>query len=141
MYKSGRKQNQNQESILPNFFSSKRRIFLFFVTKLGHFIVQTPFVICYKHSSITVKIGKLEKWKFGRIDSSFFSVNLNQKLFSIWVEVVGVEKKLSLATNKLDLLVGPSSHQPSSLIHKYLWDRFKKLNLVKSIQIYHTCER
>ena len=51
------------------FFLCRRRFFQFFATKLGHFIVHTPFVICYKHSSLTARIGKPEKWKFGRIDS------------------------------------------------------------------------
>ena len=43
-------------------------IFLFFIIKLVHFIENTGVFICNIHSSLTSKIGKLVKTKFGRID-------------------------------------------------------------------------
>ena len=49
------KKQKVQESI---FFLCKCIIFPFFAVKLGHFIVNTSFFICYKHSSLTTKIGK-----------------------------------------------------------------------------------
>jgi hypothetical protein len=58
----------NQELILPNFILRKTKIFQFFAIKLGHFELETIFS-CYKHSSLTTKIGKRKKSKFGRIDS------------------------------------------------------------------------
>ena len=57
------------ESILPNFFLCKRIIFPFFAVKLGHFIVNTYYRICYKHSSLRAKMGKWRKIKVGRIAS------------------------------------------------------------------------
>ena len=50
-------------------FLRKHIIFPFFAVKLCHFIVNTTFFICYKHSSLTAKIGKWRKTNFGRIDS------------------------------------------------------------------------
>ena len=51
------------------FFHHKRRIFPFFAINLGHFIIDTHLFICYKHSSLTLKVRKQRKTKFGRIDS------------------------------------------------------------------------
>ena len=42
-------------------FLWKRRIFPFFADKLGRFIINTHLFLCYKHSSLTAKIGKPEK--------------------------------------------------------------------------------
>ena len=51
------------------FFILKRIVFPFFAVKLGHVIVYSSLFICYKHSSLTAKIGKQRKTKFGRFDS------------------------------------------------------------------------
>jgi hypothetical protein len=51
------------------FFLRKHIIFPFFAVKLGHFIVNTFFFTCYKHSSLAAQIGKQKKTKFGWIDS------------------------------------------------------------------------
>ena len=51
------------------FFLHKHNFFPFFAIKLGHFLLNTLFFICYKHSSLTAEIGKWRKTKFGRIDS------------------------------------------------------------------------
>ena len=59
----------NLESILPKKFLRKRINCPFSAVKLGHFIVNTPCCLCYKHSSLAAKIGKRKKTKFGRIDS------------------------------------------------------------------------
>ena len=66
-----RKKWIRSRSSYQTFFHRRQRFFPFFATKLGHFVVHTPFVICYKHSSLTLRIGKPKKWKFGRIDSCF----------------------------------------------------------------------
>ena len=64
---------RNLESILPNFFLLRNCIiFPFFVVKLDHFISNLYFFISYKHSSLTTKIVKWRKPKFGRIDSRLF---------------------------------------------------------------------
>jgi hypothetical protein len=53
--------------VQQNFFLCKKKgFFPFFAIKIGHFKVQK---ICYKHSSLTTKIGKTKKSTFGRIDS------------------------------------------------------------------------
>ena len=64
------------ESILPNLFSSKTHLFPFFAIKRGHFKVKICFFICYKHSSLTAKIEKRRKTKFGRIGFSSVEVTL-----------------------------------------------------------------
>ena len=83
-FRTCQSQKWNLEAILPTFFLRKRRIFPFFATELGRCTVVLVvvvkkcvycnsthiFFICYKLSSLTEKIGKPEKWKFGRIDSS-----------------------------------------------------------------------
>jgi hypothetical protein len=61
----------NFNSLLRNqynktFFFVKQGFFSVFDIKIGHFKVQK---ICYKHSSLTTKIGKTKKSTFGRIDS------------------------------------------------------------------------
>ncbi len=67
--------NLLQESILPKIFLCKTKNFPFFSFKIGYFKVQKNIFLCYKHSSLTSKIRKTKKSKFGRIDSypaSFF---------------------------------------------------------------------
>ena len=50
------KKNKDElESILPNFFLRKRRIFPFFADKLGHFIANVFYPICNKRSSLLLK--------------------------------------------------------------------------------------
>ncbi len=57
------------ESILPNFFLCKTKIFFRF-SLLSLAIQSTDNIfLCYKHSNLTTKIRKTEKSKFGRIDS------------------------------------------------------------------------
>ncbi len=51
------------------FFFIQRRFFLFFTIKLGHFYRKGITFSSYKHSSLTSKIWKRGKTKFGMIDS------------------------------------------------------------------------
>ena len=44
-------------------------MFPFFAIKIDCFIMDTIAFICYMHSSLTARIGKQVKTKFGRIDS------------------------------------------------------------------------
>ena len=60
---------ENRGQSYQTFFLRKRIIFLFVAVKLGHFIVNASFFICYKHSRLTAKIGKHRKTKIGRINS------------------------------------------------------------------------
>ena len=50
--------NKDEEPIMPNFFHLLIQIFLFFATKLGHFIEDKIIFTCYKHSNFTARIGK-----------------------------------------------------------------------------------
>ena len=53
------------------FFFVNEEFFRFLLLSLA--VVQyTHFFTCYKLSSLTAKIGKPKKWKFGRIDSRIF---------------------------------------------------------------------
>ncbi len=59
------------------FFLCKSKFFPFFAIKLGHLIVNT-FFLCCKHLSVTMKIGKQRKTKFGRINSRGLKLKCQQ---------------------------------------------------------------
>jgi len=51
------------------FFTTKHIFFLFIAVKLGYLRADTIFSIFYKYSSLTARIGKEVKTKFGKIDT------------------------------------------------------------------------
>ncbi len=64
-----RERKSHPKSILPNFFLHKKKIFLHFLLLRLAVLKYRHFFLCYKHSSLTAKIGKRRKTKFGRINS------------------------------------------------------------------------
>ncbi len=62
--------NTTLESILPNFFLCKMKIFFhFLLLRLAILMYRQYFPVLQKHSSLTTKIWKMKKSKFYRIDS------------------------------------------------------------------------
>ena len=75
----------SKSQFYQTFYLRKPIIFPFFAIKLGHFMLNSLFFICYKHSSLPAKIGKQSYTKFGRINSwsQFVQIKMKSVLISL----------------------------------------------------------
>jgi hypothetical protein len=58
---------------IKNFLFANDDFFRFFAVKLGHFIINEFFFLCNKHTSLTLKIGKLKKGFIGSASVALIS--------------------------------------------------------------------